>query len=62
MNYVIKVTWPKVNVHYYLNYAEQQASLVYPHPNGRELLTNTAVQSGETQTIDRWGVLIIEEE
>lgn len=50
------------NVHYYLNYAEQQASLVYPHPNGRELLTNTAVQSGETQTIDRWGVLIIEEE
>lgn len=48
-------------IRYYLNYSPAAASFTYPHNNGKELLSNTAV-SGKTQLdIPAWGVKIIEE-
>ena len=48
-------------VHYYFNYADGPASITYPYPDGRELLTDTAIRSGQVRQLDPWGALIIEE-
>jgi beta-galactosidase len=48
-------------VRYYLNYADEPASFSYPHADGTELLGGAAVRQGQQLTVDRWGVLIIEE-
>lgn len=48
-------------VHYYMNYSDEEQVMTYPHPNGEELLAGRSVASGEQLTLERWGVLIIEE-
>jgi beta-galactosidase len=49
-------------VHYYFNYTDHPSSIRYPYPEGRELLTDTPVQSGLAQPIAAWGVMIIVEQ
>ena len=49
-------------VHYYFNYSDHPGSITYPYAEGRELLTDTAVSSGQAQPITAWGVLIIVEQ
>jgi beta-galactosidase len=48
-------------VHYYFNYSDHASTITYPYAAGRELLTDTAVTSGQAQPIAGWGVLIIVE-
>jgi beta-galactosidase len=49
-------------IYYYFNYADAPSSITYPHPTGRELLTDTEVHKDQRLPIDRWGVLIVEED
>lgn len=49
-------------VHYYFNYADAPGSIAYAHPDGRELLADTVVRTGDTVQIERWEVLIIAED
>ena len=49
-------------VHFYYNYSSDPLEIAYPHPSGKELVSETAIGEGETLRIDPWGVLIIEEE
>jgi beta-galactosidase len=48
-------------VHYYFNYSDDPHTLVYPHPDGTELLSDTQVPQGAARTLDPWGAAIIEE-
>ena len=48
-------------IHYYFNYADVPGSIAYPHPSGRELLTDTEVRKDQVLPINRWGVLSVEE-
>jgi beta-galactosidase len=48
-------------LHYYFNYSEDQNSFTYPHQQGRELLTESKVETGQTLDIEPWGFVIIEE-
>ena len=48
-------------LHYYFNYSEDQNSFTYPHQQGRELLTESKVETGQTLDIEPWGFIIIEE-
>jgi len=48
------------NPHYF-NYSDDPGTFRYPHQDARELLADTAVQSGQVLQIDRWGVMIIAE-
>ncbi|MDQ1000494.1 beta-galactosidase [Neobacillus niacini] len=48
-------------LHYYFNYSEDQHSFTYPHQQGRELLTESKAETGQTLDIEPWGVVIIEE-
>ncbi|MEH7494470.1 beta-galactosidase [Neobacillus niacini] len=48
-------------LHYYFNYSEEQHSFTYPHQQGRELLTESKVETGQTLDIEPWGFVIIEE-
>jgi beta-galactosidase len=49
-------------VHYYFNYADHPGLITYPYSEGRELLTNTPVRSGQAQQLAAWGVMIIVEQ
>jgi beta-galactosidase len=49
-------------VHYYFNYSDHPGTIRYPYANGRELLTDTAVASGQNLPVAAWGVLIIVEQ
>ena len=49
-------------INYYFNYADAPSSITYPHPTGRELLTDTEVHKDQRLPIDRWGVLIVKED
>ncbi|AZK49176.1 beta-galactosidase [Paenibacillus lentus] len=48
-------------VHFYMNYSDEEQVLVYPHQDGEELLSGHRVVSQQQLTLERWGVLIIEE-
>jgi beta-galactosidase len=49
-------------VHYYFNYAPQPSSIDYPYADGRELLSDRPVRSGQALPIDAWGVMIVMEQ
>jgi beta-galactosidase len=48
-------------IRYYYNYSSNPLDFVYPHKNGRELISEDKVESGSTLKISPWDVLIIEE-
>lgn len=48
-------------LHYYFNYSGDHHSFTYPHQQGRELLTESKVETGQTLDIEPWGLVIIEE-
>lgn len=48
-------------VHYYFNYSANPQSLVYPHPDGKELHSGAVVASGSKVNLEAWGVRIVEE-
>jgi beta-galactosidase len=48
-------------VHFYYNYSSEEKEFSYPHPSGKELVSDKLVTKGESLKIDPWGVLIIEE-
>lgn len=48
-------------VHYFFNYPDAPGLIAYAFQDGRELVADTAVRTGDTLQIDRWGVLIIAE-
>lgn len=48
-------------IRYYFNYSGQETSVPYRHRNGRELLSDRSVASGENLELAPWSFLIIEE-
>jgi beta-galactosidase len=48
-------------VHYYFNYSGKPQTFCYPHPDGRELLTQRELPLDTTLELDPWGVAIVEE-
>ncbi|MBD2867440.1 beta-galactosidase [Paenibacillus arenilitoris] len=48
-------------IRYYFNYSGDEATFVYPHGAGIELLGGAAVASGQRLELAPWGVLIIKE-
>ncbi|WP_160720454.1 beta-galactosidase [Bacillus sp. USDA818B3_A] len=48
-------------IRYYFNYSDSTRSFVYPYGEGVELLSNTTIASEQLLDIERWGVLVIEE-
>ncbi|MNJ37739.1 Beta-galactosidase bgaB [compost metagenome] len=48
-------------VHYHMNYSDEEQLMTYPHQDGEELLSEQSVASQQQLTLERWGVLIIEE-
>jgi beta-galactosidase len=65
-------TWPVVRktgvnslgrrLAYYLNYSDSASKVPYRGLRGKELLTDRGVNTGETLTLERWGVAIVEED
>lgn len=49
------------NVRFYFNYSREDMEQTYPHADGTELISGTAVKSGETLKLEPWGFKIIEE-
>jgi beta-galactosidase len=49
-------------LHYYFNYSDETKVFKYPHNEGLELLTERAVNIGQTMDLEPWGVIIIEED
>jgi beta-galactosidase len=49
------------SMHFYYNYSSDPVGFSYPHSNGKELVTEKPVNTGETLTIGPWDVLLIEE-
>ncbi len=47
-------------VHFYYNYSSEEKAIEYPHPAGKELVSDRPVRNGETLVIKPWDVLIIE--
>lgn len=47
-------------VYYYFNYSEETKKFPYPQKAGRELLSDRMIASGETLTLEPWGLLIVE--
>jgi beta-galactosidase len=48
-------------VHFYYNYSSKPLDLKYPHPSGKELVTDEVVAKGVQVVIEPWGVVVIEE-
>ncbi len=48
-------------IHFYYNYSSDPADLSYPHPSGKELVSERKVEKGDPLQIEPWGVIIIEE-
>ncbi len=48
-------------LHYYLNYSSHEQKVAYGYRNGTDLLSNRAVASKATLTLEPWGVAIVEE-
>jgi beta-galactosidase len=67
----MQFTWPLIAksgvndngkpVRFYYNYSSDMLEFEYPHREGKELVSNTAVREGESLSIRPWDVLIIEE-
>jgi beta-galactosidase len=49
------------NLHYYLNYSSQAATLTYTYAAGADLLTGQALSPGQQTTIAPWDLLIVKE-
>jgi len=66
-----QLSWPLVvksgknefgkNLHFYYNYSSEVKEFTYPHPSGKELVSDKPVASGQVMSIVPWGVLIVEE-
>ena len=48
-------------LHYYLNFSGSAQSFAYPYRSGSDLLTGTAVRSGETVSLKPWDLVIVME-
>ena len=48
-------------IHYYFNYSSVARSFIYPHKEGKELLSTESVQKNKEVHLEPWGVKIIEE-
>lgn len=48
-------------LHYYLNYSSEPTHVTYTYAPGSDLLTGTALRSGEGRSIAPWDLLIIKE-
>lgn len=48
-------------LHYYLNYSGQTVHLTYSYAPGTDLLTGTAVKSGEGYSVGPWDLLLVKE-
>jgi beta-galactosidase len=48
-------------IHFYYNYSSEVMELAYPHPSGKELVSDKPVTKGESMSIEPWDVMIIEE-
>ena len=49
-------------IHYYFNYSMEPASFQYPHAAGKELLSDSIINSEELIQMEPWGFRIIEED
>ena len=66
-----KYTWPLIAksgrndngnlIHFYYNYSSESVDLTYPHPSGKELVSNKAISEGDPLVVEPWDVMIIEE-
>jgi len=48
-------------IHYYFNYSAVAQLAVYPHKNGKELISGKAITKNQQMTLEPWGFEIIEE-
>jgi beta-galactosidase len=48
-------------IRYYFNYSDQANNFTYTQPKGRNLLLDEPIENGQKLEIDRWGLIIIEE-
>ncbi|MBN8826017.1 MULTISPECIES: beta-galactosidase [unclassified Spirosoma] len=48
-------------IHYYFNYSATPGSVKYPYKAGKELLADQPITSGQSMSIEPWGVKIVEE-
>jgi len=49
-------------VHYYFNFSSAEQRVVYLYGKGRELLSNSALETGSALALEPWGVAIIEQD
>jgi beta-galactosidase len=66
-----QLSWPLIvksgrnefgkKIHFYYNYSSEEKEFTYPHPSGKDLVSDTPVAVGEVLKIAHWGVIIIEE-
>jgi beta-galactosidase len=49
------------NLHYYLNYSGQPATLTYTYPTGTDLLTGHSLTPGQQTTLAAWDLIIVKE-
>jgi beta-galactosidase len=49
------------NLHYYLNYSSQPATLTYTYPAGIDLLTGHSLTPGQQTTLAPWDLIIVKE-
>ncbi|MFC5471540.1 beta-galactosidase [Cohnella suwonensis] len=47
-------------IRYYFNYSDEPKSFDYSHGEGKELLADRPIRSGERIELERWGVAIVE--
>ena len=55
------VTRAGKTIHYYFNFSTAEQGVTYPYGSGTELLSNHALASGATLSLEPWGVAIVEE-
>jgi beta-galactosidase len=48
-------------IHYYLNYSSTEQTFSYPHKNGTDLLSQSAIASSQKITLKPWDLVLIEE-
>jgi len=48
-------------IHYYFNYSANPISFIYPYNDGKELIQNQEIKKNTFQTMEAWGIKIIEE-
>jgi beta-galactosidase len=50
------------NLHYYLNYSSQPATLTYAYAAGRDLLTGNLLAPGQRVEVAPWDLIIVKED